>query len=111
MRVAAIQATPVYLNPEKTTEKAITLMADAAKEGVELCAFSEAFLAGYPFWLRLQISSMEDGLQRACYSRYLDAAVDADGPELAALAEQSKKLGLFTYMGFVERAPSKGAVT
>ena len=110
MRVAAIQATPVYLNPEKTTEKAIGLMADAAKEGAELCSFSEVFLAGYPLWLRSQVSSMDDGLQRECYSRYLDAAVDADGPELAALAEQAKKLGLFTYIGFVERAPSQGAV-
>jgi len=110
MRVAAIQATPVYLNPEKTTEKAIGLMADAAKEGAELCSFSEVFLAGYPLWLRSQVASMDDGLQRECYSRYLDAAVDADGPELAALAEQAKKLGLFTYIGFVERAPSQGAV-
>ena len=110
MRVAAIQATPVYLNPEKTTDKAIGLMADAAKEGAELCSFSEVFLAGYAIWLRPQVSSMDDGLQRECYSRYLDAAVDADGPELAAIAEQAKKLGLFTYIGFVERAPSQGAV-
>ena len=110
MRVAAIQATPVYLNPKETVEKAVGLMADAAKEGAELCSFSEVFLAGYSLWLRPQVSSMDDGLQRDCYSRYLEAAVDADGPELAAIAEQAKKLGLFTYIGFVERAPSQGAV-
>ncbi len=110
MRVAAIQATPVYLNPKETAEKAVGLMADAAKEGAELCSFSEVFLAGYPLWLRPQVSSMDVGLQRECYSRYLDAAVDAYGPELAAIAEQAKKLGLFTYIGFVERAPSQGAV-
>ena len=110
MKVAAIQATPVYLNPEKTAEKAIGLMADAAKEGAELCSFPEVFMAGYPIWLRPQVSSMDDGLQRECYSKYIDAAVEADGPEIAAIAKQAKKLGLFTYIGFVERAPSKGAV-
>ena len=77
MRVAAIQATPVYLNPKETAEKAVGLMADAAKEGAELCSFSEVFLAGYPLWLRPQVSSMDVGLQRECYSRYLDAAVNA----------------------------------
>ena len=110
MKVAAIQATPVYLNPEKTAEKAIGLMAEAAKEGAELCSFSEVFMGGFPLWLRPQVSSMDDGLQRKCFSRYLDAAVDPDGPELAAIAEQAKKLGLFTYMGFLERAPSQGTV-
>ncbi len=110
MKVAAIQATPVYLNPEKTAEKAIGLMANAAKEGVELCAFSEVFMAGYPIWLPAQASSMDESLRKACFSRYLDAAVDPDGPELAAIAKQAKKLGLFTYIGFVERAPSRGTV-
>ena len=99
-----------YKDPEKTAEKALGLMAEVAKEGAELCSFSEVFMGGYPIWLRPQVSSMDDGLIRQCHSRYLDAAVDSDGPELAAIAKQAKKLGLFTYMGFVERAPSQGTV-
>ena len=64
-------------------------------------------MAGYPIWLPAQASSMDESLRKACFSRYLDAAVDPDGPELAAIAKQAKKLGLFTYIGFVERAPTR----
>jgi predicted amidohydrolase len=82
MKVAAIQATPVYLNPKKTAEKALGLMTDAAKEGAELCAVPEVFLAGYPIWLPAQASSMDVGLRKECFSKYLDAAVDPDSPDL-----------------------------
>lgn len=110
MKVAAIQATPVYLDPGRTAEKAIALMAEAAANGAELCAFPEVFLAGYPFWLRPQVSAMPPALQKACYGRYVDAAVDSDGPEMTAITEQAEKLGVFTYLGFVERARNGGSV-
>jgi nitrilase len=53
---------------------------------------------------------MDNDLLMACHSQYLDSAIDADGPELAAIAGQAKNLGLFTYIGFVERASSRGTV-
>ncbi len=69
MKIAAIQATPVYLNPEKTAEKALGLMAEVAKEGAELCAFSEVFMAGYPIWLPAQASSMDESLRSTIVAR------------------------------------------
>ncbi len=85
-------------------------MREAARNGAGLCAFSETFLAGYPLWLRPLISTIDEGLQKACYAAYVEAAVAADGPELAAIAREAKSLGIFTYLGFVERASSGGAV-
>lgn len=110
MKIAAIQATPVFLDPAKTTDKALALMKEVARKGVEFCAFSEVLLSGYPFWLRRQVSSMEESVRKECLARYLAAAVDADGPELSAIVDQAKSLGMFTYIGFVERAPSQGTV-
>ncbi len=69
MKIAAIQATPVYLNPEKTAEKALGLMAEVAKEGADLCAFSEVFMAGYPIWLPAQASSMDESLRSTIVAR------------------------------------------
>lgn len=110
MKIAAIQTAPIFLDPARTTDKALALMKEVAREGAKLCAFSEVFLPGYPFWLRRQVSSMEESLRKECLARYLTAAVDPDGPEISAIVEQAKSLGLFTYLGFVERAPSLGTV-
>ena len=110
MRVAAIQDTPVFFDREKTTQKVLALMQEAARGGAELCTFSEVFLAGYPFWLRPQVSSIDDKMRKACLARYLEASVDVNGPELASIVEQSRRLDLFTYLGVVERADSGGTV-
>ncbi|MCH8332524.1 carbon-nitrogen hydrolase family protein [Candidatus Sumerlaeota bacterium] len=40
----------------------------------------------------------------------IEGAVGADGEELAAIRAESAKLGLFTYLGMVERSPSGGSV-
>lgn len=50
MRVAAARARPRWLDAEATTSKAITWIEDASARGVELIAFPETFLSGYPFW-------------------------------------------------------------
>ena len=46
MKIAAIQASPVFLDPEGTTKKAISLMREAAAHGAELCVFPEVFISG-----------------------------------------------------------------
>jgi aliphatic nitrilase len=49
--VAAVQATPVFLDREATVDKACRLIEEAAARDARLIVFPEVFVAGYPFWL------------------------------------------------------------
>ena len=51
VKIAAVQAAPVFLNKEKTVEKACRLILKAGKSGAKLVVFPEAFVSGYPDWV------------------------------------------------------------
>lgn len=111
MRVAAVQAAPIFLDSDATTNKVLDLMKAAGAGGADLCAFSETFLSGYPWWLDLTAGGgFNDPQQKAAYAQYVEASLTADGPELAAIVEAASELGMFTYLGFIERATSGGSV-
>jgi nitrilase len=50
-RIAAVQACPVYLDRERTLDKACRLIAEAGQGGANLVVFPEAFVPGYPVWV------------------------------------------------------------
>lgn len=111
MKIAAIQAAPVYLDRQATLHKVLALMREAAAKGAELCAFPETFLSGYPVWPNLPGGAQfNDEGRKAAYAAYLQSAIDPGGPEMAAVIAQAEKLGIFTYLGLVERSPSGGSV-
>ena len=48
VKVAAVQAAPIYMNKDATIEKACNLIHEAGSNGAELIVFPESFLPGYP---------------------------------------------------------------
>jgi predicted amidohydrolase len=50
VRVAAVQATPVFLDLEATLEVACARIEEAGRNGARIAVFPEGFLPGYPFW-------------------------------------------------------------
>lgn len=98
-RAAAIQAAPVFLDREATLEKALSLIAEAARNGADLIAFPEVFIAGYPYWNRL-----ENVFKTAPYfAELLKNAVEVPGPETVRLCDAARRAGVHLVMGINER--------
>lgn len=51
LRVAIVQTPPVFLNLEKSIERALGLIEEGAKQGARVIAFPETWLTGYPVWI------------------------------------------------------------
>ena len=50
VKVAVVQTPPVYLDRERSVDRACRKIAEAAGQGAELIVFTETWLAGYPYW-------------------------------------------------------------
>jgi predicted amidohydrolase len=85
-RIAAVQASSVFLNRDATIEKACKLIEQAAKAGATLAAFPEAFVSGYPVWVWFIPSGQTHAL-RALYTELLQSAVSIPDPAVSRLAE------------------------
>jgi nitrilase len=111
MRVAAAQTSPVWGDPEATSAVAVEWIEKAAAEDVQLVAFGETFMSGYPYWM-----SRTDGArwnaedQKEAYAFYLASAIQLDGDEFGAVVAAVQSTGVFTYIGVTERSKSGGTV-
>lgn len=58
VKVAAVQASPIFMNLDASVEKAIGLIQEAASQGVKLIAFPETYLPGYPWYIWLDAPAL-----------------------------------------------------
>jgi len=98
LKLAAVQAAPVFLDRDATVEKAIKLMEQAAEAGADLIGFPETWIPGYPWWIWL--GPPHWGMQFA--ARYRRSAVRRDGAEMRALCAAAKRCGLVSVFGYAE---------
>jgi nitrilase len=104
LTAAVAQTASVLLDTPATMERALTLMAEAAKQGVQLLVFPEAFIGGYPKGADFHIYLGGRTPQgRAEFKQYFDAAVTVDGPEIAKLAKAAAQHKMYVVTGIIER--------
>lgn len=108
---AAVQATPVFLDREATTDKALQLIEDVAAAGARLIAFPEAFIAGYPYWLWGRDLDDEPGFEQKAFAALWREAIDVPGPETERLGEAARKTGSCVVIGVNERESAFGRGT
>jgi aliphatic nitrilase len=98
-RVAAVQAAPVFLDREATVEKALSLIGEAARNGADLIAFPEVFVAGYPYWNR-----MENVFKTTPYfAEMVKNAVEIPSPVTDRLCKAAQRAEAYIVMGINER--------
>jgi aliphatic nitrilase len=102
MKVAAVQATPIFLDRDRTVDKAIALIERAAAEGAELIAFPEGFVPGHPGWVELL---PQDARALSLSKRLFLNAVEVPGPAIDAIARACGKAGIAAVVGICERVP------
>ena len=100
VRVAAVQAAPVWLNREKTLEKAISFIEQAAAGGAKLVTFAEAWLPGYPWWLWLGTPAW--GVPY--FVELFANGVEIPSATTQALCDAARKHDIYVAMGMDERA-------
>jgi predicted amidohydrolase len=102
VRVAAIQATPVFLDRAASLDKAIRLIAQAAERGAALAAFGEGWLPGYPIhaW-----RAPESELWWELAAEYLNQAIDVPGPDTEALCQAALESNIDVVIGVSECDP------
>ncbi len=104
-RVAGIQASPVMFDKAACVDKAVALIAEAAKGGAELIVFPELFVPGYPYGMTFGYTvghRNEDG--RKDWKLYYDNSILVPGPECEKLAAAACEAGAWVSVGVSERA-------
>jgi nitrilase len=105
-KAAAVQTSPVFLNVEKTVDKAISIIKEAASNGAQLVAFPEVFVSGYPYWNWI----MTPVQGSAWYEKLYRNSVTADGAEIGRLLKAAKENNIHVVIGINERGDSYGEI-
>jgi len=99
VKVAAVQAAPVFMDLKGTVAKTISLIEQAGKDGVELLVFPETWLPGYPFWAWLGPPAW--GMQFV--QAYSQNSLEINSAEYRAIQVAAKDSKVHVMLGFSER--------
>ena len=101
VRVAAVQAAPVFLDLAATLDKVDDLVGKAAGEGAALVVFPEAFVPTYPDWVWRTPAWSEAAAD--LQQRLHENAVELPGAAATRLGEAAARHGVHLAVGVNER--------
>ncbi|HXU37566.1 MAG TPA: carbon-nitrogen hydrolase family protein [Blastocatellia bacterium] len=115
VKVAAVQAGPVYLDLEQSLAKAKALIADAAALGAKLIVFPETWLPGYPAWLDCcrDVALWDYEPAKKVFARLMENSVVVPGPVTETLGTVAREHGVVLNVGVNERVvagPGRGTL-
>lgn len=108
VRVALIQARPVYYDLVRTVDKAGALISEAARQGAQLATFPETFFPGYPAWLdyALDYARWDHPPTKKLYARLVANSLALDSCEMRRLREKAREHAIVLLLGINERVPA-----
>ena len=102
-RVAVVQHPPVALNRQKTLERGVELLEEAAAGGARLVSFPETWVPGYPEWVWRLRPGDDYTLSGDIHARLIENAVDLKAGQLKPIQAAARRLKLTVSIGVHER--------
>src|SRR5918911_1448738 len=102
VRVAAAQATPVVLDAQRSVDKAVRLLGEAAAQGVRLCVLPEGFISLYPSNAWARAAAGFGGVDEL-WERMWESSVEVPGPLVDRLVEACAQHAVHLAIGVNER--------
>ncbi|KAK1515975.1 uncharacterized protein CCOS01_13173 [Colletotrichum costaricense] len=97
LRVAVVQAEPVYFDLKGAVDKTIKLIGEASNQGARLVAFPEVWIPGYPSWIWAR------GCDIDLVQRYIKSSLRLDSPEMTRICEAAAVHNIDVVLGYSER--------
>lgn len=105
--VAIAQVAPVFMDVDRSVQRAADAIAAAGREGADLAVFSEAWLCGFPIWIDHGIP-WEDPLAKRLFRRLHANAVTLSGTAVKRLCRAARQAKIDVAIGANERAVNGG---
>lgn len=108
-KIAIVQESGVYLNLEKSLEKAVKLIKNAKQNHANCVVFGESWFGGYPSWLDYIPNTARWNYApiKEVWAQTFKNALEIASSEIKLLAETAKNERVYLVFGFNERI-SKG---
>lgn len=100
LRVAICHVSPVFLDARQTTQKAISLIHQAAKNTANLVVFPETYIPAFPVWSALLAPHQNHDF----FHRMVQESVYADGAEVRAIRAAAREAGVLVNVGISEKS-------
>ncbi|MGI9533520.1 MAG: carbon-nitrogen hydrolase family protein [Thermodesulfobacteriota bacterium] len=110
VKVAVAQVSPVYMDKDKTIEKACRFIREAGENGAELVVFPEAYIPGYPAFYTVGYETNPHDWTDFVISLQ-DNSISIPGEDTEILCQAAKDAGAYVVIGCNELSDRVGSQT
>jgi len=96
---AACHVSPIVLSSQKTTQKCVSLIHQAAKNSANLVVFPESYIPAFPVWSAILAPSQNHGF----FEQMAKESIYVDGDEMNAIRDAARQTGTVVSVGISEK--------
>lgn len=100
VKVAAVQAEPIFLDRDATVQKACSLIEEAGRNGAKIIALPESFIPGHPDWLYFYPPG--EAMARF-YREFFKNSVEVPSAATEQLGKAARTADAYVVIGISER--------